>query len=404
MFLAAGPYFQHRFATSKSLLSNFQATELSISTIANLGAMFILVKLQKNASYPRRIAVALVINVVIFTLLAISTKAFRTVSAGVYFGFLMSIICIASLATGFLQNGAYGYAAGYGGSQYIQALMTGQGIAGVLPPMAQIVSVLSAGGDDAGQGSSTSAMAYFLTATGISVVTIFAFFYLLRFHSPRPTTTQSSGQSSSNGDDHDDDDDILEEARFETKQSIPLARLLRKLHYPAAAIFLTFAVTMLFPVYTQIIVSVQPNPPLLFQKASFIPLAFLVWNFGDLLGRMAPLSPRLSLVKRPLLLLVLSIARIIFIPLYLLCNIQPPETSTTTTATGTIIQSDLFYLLIVQFPFGLSNGYLGSCCMMCAPEMVEEDEREAAGGFMGLVLVLGLAVGSLCSFFVGNTV
>lgn len=38
--------------------------------------------------------------------------------------------------------------------------------------------------------------------------------------------------------------------------------------------------------------------------------------------------------------------------------------------------------------------------MMHAPEYVEEEEREAAGGFMGLMLVGGLTFGSLASFAV----
>jgi len=36
--------------------------------------------------------------------------------------------------------------------------------------------------------------------------------------------------------------------------------------------------------------------------------------------------------------------------------------------------------------------------MMGAVEWVDVDEREAAGGFMGLMLVAGLTVGSLLSF------
>jgi equilibrative nucleoside transporter 1/2/3 len=38
--------------------------------------------------------------------------------------------------------------------------------------------------------------------------------------------------------------------------------------------------------------------------------------------------------------------------------------------------------------------------MMGAVEYVEEEEREAAGGFMGLMLVGGLTVGSMLSFLV----
>lgn len=40
--------------------------------------------------------------------------------------------------------------------------------------------------------------------------------------------------------------------------------------------------------------------------------------------------------------------------------------------------------------------------MMGASHWVSVDEREAAGGFMSMVLVGGLAVGSLMSFLVAN--
>lgn len=39
---------------------------------------------------------------------------------------------------------------------------------------------------------------------------------------------------------------------------------------------------------------------------------------------------------------------------------------------------------------------------MKAPQYVDAEEREAAGGFMGLMLVGGLTVGSLMSFAVAG--
>jgi len=97
----------------------------------------------------------------------------------------------------------------------------------------------------------------------------------------------------------------------------------------------------------------------------------------------------LSLRRRPVVLFAAAVARLLFLPLYLLCNIGD---------TGAAVRSDVFYLCLVQFPFGLTNGWLGSSSMMAAGEWVEEGEREAAGGFMGLCLVAGLTVGSLLSF------
>lgn len=109
---------------------------------------------------------------------------------------------------------------------------------------------------------------------------------------------------------------------------------------------------------------------------------------GDLAGRLVTLGP-LNLRHRPVALFVVAIARAGFLPMYLLCNIL---------GKGAVVKSDVFYLFGVQFLFGLSNGWLGSCCMMAAGEYVDDGEREAAGGFMAINLVGGLTAGSLLSF------
>jgi len=113
-----------------------------------------------------------------------------------------------------------------------------------------------------------------------------------------------------------------------------------------------------------------------------------------LIGRTGPALPALRLTHRPRLLFLLSIARLAFIPLYFLCNIR---------GKGAAIESDLFYLIVVQLLFGLTNGYLGSSCMMGFADYVESEELEAAGGFMSLCLVGGLTVGSFLSFAVAST-
>lgn len=389
MLLAAGPYFQSRFASSDRLLDNFQASELAVSSITNLGSMLVLTNMQARASYPRRIVMSLLINLLAFALLALSTWFALGVSATAYFAFLIFIVFVTSLAAGLCQNGVFAFVSGFGQPRYTQAIMTGQGVAGVLPCIAQIVSVLSVTkslpDEPSDDGSSTpvpgtAAFAYFLTATVICASTLVAFFYLRRRHNAKSAAAHSDMASSIGS---------LEQPK---RNKVPLTVLLSKLRWLAAAVFLTFAVTMMFPVYTQRILSVNAtdSSSRIFETPSFVPLAFLFWNAGDLLGRLLPAVPRLSLIHRPKLIFVLSIARVGFIPLYHLCNIR---------GQGAVVDSDVFYLVVVQLLFGMSNGYLGSMCMMGAAEWVEPEEREASGGFMGLCLVAGLAVGSLISFF-----
>ena len=414
MFLAAAPYFAHRFRSNGWLLTHFQSAEVSVSCFVNLTSMIALSKLQKNASYPRRITLSLFIYMVCFVLLSVSTL-FRT-SAGVYFGFLMGMILLASLSTGLIQNGLFSYVTGFGRPEYTQAIMSGQAIAGVLPPLAQIIAVLAVPAkdtehgrppaDDDGQSDPAenpwSAFAYFMAATTVSVISLLAFFYLLRrratYPQPqstiindatKPTANGTSAGSALNGNLAADYDPTPPPPTAEpSRASIPLTTLFRKLPFLSLAVFVCFAVTMLFPVFTVSIQSVNATP-----GAIFIPVAFLMWNLGDLFGRLITLYPAISLTHYPFALFCLAMSRFIFIPLYMLCNIG---------GKGAVIKSDIFYLVVVQLLFGLSSGYIGSNCMMAIPERVKEDEREAAGGYMGLCLVAGLTAGSLLSFAVGG--
>ncbi|MCJ1388237.1 hypothetical protein MMC18_001082 [Xylographa bjoerkii] len=384
MFLAAAPYFQSRFSSDDWISTHFQSAILTVSTVTNLGCMLLLTHLQRKASYPKRIIASLVLNMICFTLLALSTTFFRHVSAGAYFAFLMIMVFTASSATGLCQNGLFAFVSGFGVSEYTQGIMTGQAIAGVLPCIAQIVSVLSVPERDAEEGavqeSPKSAFAYFMTATVVSALALIAFVYLARQHRQNSTSKRTAHGVEGAG----------EEEHLERKV-VGMVTLFGKLKWLAMGVFICFAITMVFPIFTSEIISTrsQSTSSRIFKPACFIPLAFLIWNIGDLAGRLLTVSTKLNMVLYPRFIFVLSILRVGFIPLYLLCNIR---------GRGAIVESDAFYLFVIQFFFGITNGYVGSTCMMGASVWVETEEREAAGGFMGLMLVWGLTIGSLLSF------
>ena len=385
MFLAAAPYFQARFSSSEWILEHFQSAIISVSSVTNLGAVLLLTKLQQKASYPKRIIASFVLNIICFTLLALSTFLFRDIPAHVYFVFLLLMVFTASLATSFCQNGVFAYVTGFGVGKYTQAIMTGQAVAGVLPGIVQIISVLSVpkGQSDAGAGqeSPTSAFAYFLTATGVSTLVLIAFLYLRKRRPDGPPKRVIDSVEGAEEDEHNE------------RRVVGLMALFMKLKWLSLGVFLCFGATMTFPVFTQEILSVHKpgKSGRIFEPATFIPLAFLFWNSGDLIGRLSTIVGKLSLVHYPRTVFFISVARIGIVPFYLLCNIK---------GRGAVIESDVFYLVVVQFLFGLTNGFVGSTCMMGASEWVEPEEREAAGGFMSLMLVLGLTVGSLVSFVV----
>lgn len=273
-------------------------------------------------------------------------------------------------------------------------MYSGQGIAGVLPAIAQIVSVLAiphkpatSGGDSndgvsASSSSPKSAFVYFLTATGVSGICLVVFLLLLKRHSISLFQNQGANKT-----------DSLDEDNNESSKDVSLFTLLQKLKWLCFAIWLDFCVTMTFPVFTQAITSVRPLTPSssrIWTPEVFIPFGFFLWNFGDLSGRICCGFKGFT-VTNPKILAAASTARIAFIPLYYMCNVK---------GEGAVISSDAFYW-IMQLAFGFSNGWIGSNCMMAAPEYVEEEEKEACGGFMGLWLVMGLTTGSVMSFLLG---
>lgn len=318
------------------------------------------------------------INVVVFSLLAASTRISTGVSAETYFAFMLIQVFLSSSATGLLQNGIFAYMSGFGREEYAQGCMTGQAIAGVLPCIVQIVSVLSVPPVDATKEatkeSHKSALVFFATAVAVSLATLLAFFHLLR-----KSRTSAAYRAATQHD----------QPRTAQHKSVPLMIIYRKTFFLSTSVFVTFVIAMFYPVFTQQITSVnQGDLPRILQPTSFIPLSMLIWNIGDLLGRVISAMPSLSITSRPHLMLTLAVARVFLVPLYLLCNVKNH---------GAIVNSDLFYFLL-QLVYGTTNGFMGTMGMMGAVEYVDVHEREAAGAFMTLMLTGGLTVGSLLSF------
>jgi equilibrative nucleoside transporter 1/2/3 len=169
------------------------------------------------------------------------------------------------------------------------------------------------------------------------------------------------------------------------------------------AVAYVFMVTL--AVYPPITTSIQPtNPtthPLLFSAVHF-----LVFNFGDLLGRYI-CSFQIFLIWSSKRLLTLSLARTLFIPLFLMCNVQR---GSSTVTYNPIISSDFLFMGIL-FAFGWSNGYVSSLCMMAAPSLEHNprlkgrvEDVDVAATVASFCLVGGLAVGSIASFAVKSVI
>ncbi len=71
--------------------------------------------------------------------------------------------------------------------------------------------------------------------------------------------------------------------------------------------------------------------------------------------------------------------RIGFIPLFLICNVLPEGR----VLTSVLLESDIAYILIMA-AFSLTNGYLGSLCMINAPQVIFSNMPLVSWGSMGI--------------------
>jgi len=163
------------------------------------------------------------------------------------------------------------------------------------------------------------------------------------------------------------------------------------------AVAYVFIITLsVFPAISTAILPTNPNThPLLFTA-----IHFLAMNLGDFFGRFICAYPSVYIwsAKR---LLTLSLARTLFIPIFLMCNVQG-----STPGHSPIISSD-FLFMIIMLVFGATNGYVSSLCMMAAPSLEHnpnlhgrKEDVSTAATLAGFCLVGGLAVGSIMSFAV----
>lgn len=171
-------------------------------------------------------------------------------------------------------------------------------------------------------------------------------------------------------------------------QAADVMKVFRMIQSPAACIYITFVVSItMFPVWTSALVSNQQcSTPQRWANDLYTPLTFILFNAGDLAGRVLAANPvvynwtskRLSL---------LSLWRVMFVPLLFSC-------ATTNTYPWFQLHSDMFSFF-VQFFFGCSHGLLLTTSFVCSPALLAKEKNDTMVKIMSEILMLALALGLL---------
>lgn len=367
-FINAGSYFT-------SIYPNFGSFIFFLSLVYNWSSCLTLVaslKVAPKFSFRSRILVCFTIDLVMLLAVPWIDNVFSTTAAIV----VTYIACFfTGMATSVLFGTVFGLSALFP-PDYAGAIMSGNGIAGVLCSVLSIITFVAT--PDTTAGHRTSGLLFFSLASLTIVVCIGSYFVLqglpiTQYHTRRyaamqqaATTVGTEGERLINGESK------WQSGSDAAPAPVTVRSVFRKIWLDAATVWSVFFVTLaLFP---GIMLKIEAPHGL----ADWWPIILItIFCVGDYIGRTVP---RWVVVLTPRTLVVPVLVRYMFFVIFPLC-IHPEL----------ITQQWALYLIMVIF--ALSNGYLGTLAMMFGPTKAEVHEKETAGFIMTLALNFGIFCG-----------
>ncbi|XP_063300224.1 equilibrative nucleoside transporter 1 [Pelobates fuscus] len=343
--------------------------------------------LHSRISQNIRIAGSLVAIFLVFLLTAIFVKI--SFSPVTFFTLTMLKIVFINSFGALLQGSLFGLAALFPAS-YTTPIMSGQGLAGTFAAFSMICALAS------GSSLEDSAFGYFITACVVILLALLAYLALnklefYRYYTEENVKDSTNSQLEMKKDLLTKDGSKAEAGDKEPETTKPsIINILKKIWVMALSVCLVFTVTIgIFPSVTADVKSTIAGDSS--WSIYFIPVScFLLFNLFDWAGRSIT-AVCLWPGKDSKLLPIMVITRLVFLPLFMLCNVSPRN------YLPVFFAHDAWYICIMVI-FALSNGYLASLCMCFGPKKVEVHEAETSGAIMAFFLSLGLALGAGFSF------
>ncbi|XP_069036472.1 equilibrative nucleoside transporter 2 isoform X1 [Lepisosteus oculatus] len=342
-----------------------------------------------------RIAGSLVFILILFALTAALVKV--PMEQDQFFSVTMATIWFINSFGAVLQGSLFGLV-GILPQRYSAVFMSGQALAGTFAALAMLMAIASEADRE------TAALGYFITPCVGTLVTLVSYLALphlefARFYfsagGPKTYELESNDEllRTENGPTENGKPDgqarlALENGPPGPAKKSSVIQVFKKIKVMALCVTLVFTITLsVFPAVTADVKTLYPGK----WEAYFIPVCcFLTFNLMDWIGRSIP-----SVVQWPpkesRLFPALVAARLLFVPLLVLCNVQARARLPVWFA-----HDALFTAIMVLF--SLSNGYCVCLSMSYAPQMVEPQDAETAGALMTFFLALGLSLGAALSF------
>ena len=387
LFITANDYFQDKFERDPYAKHKFENAFSLAAMIPNVLSLLVNIFLTSRVSRNARVIPALLTTIIIMLITTVFVKV-DTVSWTRGF-FILSVLSVAvlNICTGIFQGAMFGVA-GAVGDRYTQALMLGQGVSGIFVALASVLTKIGKSYD-----VKASALAYFITACVVISISVAAYSVLFRmplmqYHFFRLQRKLTISHAVNTDNLSDDGTEVV----TESTKGTPYWLIFKQISPLAISVgFLFFVTLALFPAIVSNIQSVNKDNGSDMTNKYFSPLmCFMTFNVGDFIGRLVAANFQITGERGPWLPLMCFL-RVAFIPLFMFCNYQPR------VHTKAYFMND-WIPAVLNLCFSISNGYLGSLCMMFGPKRVLPEHAETAGTIMAFFLTFGLSLGAGFSF------
>lgn len=245
--------------------------------------------------------------------------------------------------------------------KYTAALLTGQTMCGILSALVEIITLA------AGAKNQQNGLYYFLIGS-VCVAFTFINYYVnvnymdyFKFHYANKSA---------------------DEVEFSKRAFVSVMK--RQKFYLLSIVLVLASASMLQPGVTSKIDSVDKGSGNEWNDVYFGPVVtFFLYNFMDLIGRQ--LAAAITREINDKLVFILSLSRLILVPLILMCNVSIRQ------HTRTLINSDVAYIIIIML-FGFSTGCITNMAIMNIPRKAREGERHLIGVLILLAVFLGIGI------------
>lgn len=382
-FITANDYWMHKFRNVSSNASynpnnknSLQTTFTSYLAIANNLPFIIVLFLNPFFCYkiPAKIRntgslIGIVIAFIVVTaFVKINTDAWQNT----FFGITMFLICIISIICAIFQGGITALASIFP-TKYMYAVMTGQAVAGIISSVAEILSLLKH------VNPISSALSYFLCAVVILLITTVCYIYMhqtafFQYHIIKVETFSERGIP-----------------KLITVNIKLVISIFKKVWIECITSMLIYWITLsVFPAICVLALSQNYKNGDSWNQIFFLPICcFLLFNVSDFVGR--TICKWISISSRWLLLLI-SFIRIVYIPLFMMCDTHP-------RSYLPVIFGDIGYIILIA-TLGITNGFVCTLAMIAGPKRVANNLKEISGFILVAFLGTGLTMGAISSYII----